>query len=391
MPNTERKPRQRRELGTQPEFRFATKNLEVRSADESESGLVEVRGEVVVYDTPYMVYDMWGEFEETIHVGAAEALLKSSDLDVRFLFNHGAMPLARTGAGASLVLNDSTKALGVVAQIDPRMSAANDLAIALERGTVTQMSVGMVVDPAGDSWSGEDDYGMPNVRDIYRLAEIFDVSAVTYPASPTTSIDLARSAWSAVPVESRERTRKLWAIARDGRAGRDLSQADSDVLLHTLERLHAVDNLGVRDRDMPNTERSAPTPQDKNVLAALGDAHAAISAAITAQAADPDNNTDPVDKKVQKALENLNTELTALIKLQGTDGTPDAPTDPPADDDKDEKPEDKDADPAAGDDNDDSTSGTGDSDGTGEEANRARALIVDVDLDMLRRTRFRTS
>jgi hypothetical protein len=59
----------------------------------------------------------------------------------------------------------------------------NDLAIALQRQDVTQMSVGFVV--AQDTWL--DDF---SVRTITRIGELLDISAVTYPASPTTSIAL---------------------------------------------------------------------------------------------------------------------------------------------------------------------------------------------------------
>ena len=89
---------------------------------------------------------MFGTFRETIHAGACTDLLQSPDLDVRFLFNHGDWPLARTGATAGLTLSEDRDGLHVRALIDPRMSAANDLKIAMERGTITQMSVGMQVD-----------------------------------------------------------------------------------------------------------------------------------------------------------------------------------------------------------------------------------------------------
>jgi phage head maturation protease len=64
----------------------------------------------------------------------------------------------------------------------PRL--AEDLVIAMERGDVSQMSVGMLVE--SDSWSAD-----AGTRSISRFRELLDVSAVTYPASPSKSTSLA--------------------------------------------------------------------------------------------------------------------------------------------------------------------------------------------------------
>src|ERR1700747_1374634 len=173
------------------------------------------------------------------------------------------------------------------------MQGAADLVLAIDNGLVTQMSVGMEVDPDGDLWSGSDDWGMPNKRDIVRLKNIFDASAVTYPASPTTAIALARSAWANVPVAPRERTRRLWEDARDVRAGRG-TQAQADAVMHVLEALHAADT---------GEGRAAPTAQDAVIADLIADAKKAVDAVLAAQAKDPDAATDPDDKKVLAALQ----------------------------------------------------------------------------------------
>jgi HK97 family phage prohead protease len=371
-----RKPRQTRELPHSPEVRFVTPG-EVRSGEPTSDGFVPVEGTVIVYDTPYTVRDMFGEFEETIRAGACTQLLADPTLDVRFLFNHGDWPLARTGALADLTLTDTPEGLNVRALLDPRMSAAQDLIVALENRTITQMSVGMQVD--GDLWSGEDDRGQPNEREIFRLANIFDVSAVTYPASPTTSLALAQRAWAAVPDESRERVRQMFHLAKEGRKGR-ITQEESDTLLHFLEDLYTVDTppdkpwvLSQRGLsfdgeqgpqmivsfpsftvsapgsqqvyvfdDEPVTRevvdqlindtlllmaeaRNAPTAVDAKVSAAIGDASLAVHHALMEQAKDPDNNSDPVDKKVWKSLSDAHSSLHDAMTHQASDGTPDAP------------------------------------------------------------------
>lgn len=70
------------------------------------------------------------------------------------------------------------------ALIDKRMSSANDLIVALERGLITQMSVGMEVDPAGPPAREERDpdeqpqnrrprHGLPAVPVVF-CAAVFD-------------------------------------------------------------------------------------------------------------------------------------------------------------------------------------------------------------------------
>lgn len=365
--NNTRKPRARRELERKPEFRTRTiTSGEMRASADAESGLIAVEGQVIVYNVPYEVNDMWGTFTETIHNGACTELLESPLLDVRFLYNHGGMPLARTGAAASLECTESDSGLNIRALIDPRMSLANDLQVALERGIVTQMSVGMEVASDGDIWSGDDGYGMPDTRNIVRLANVFDASAVTFPASPTTSIALARSAWAGMPVDSRERTRKMWNVAADIRANREVSQADADALMHTLEQLHSVD---------ADEERSAPTAQDDKVADQITVVAHAIADLKAAQAKDPDANTDSDDKKVSSAIAALSDALDAVTAAQSKDGNPEPEEKPEPEDDKSE---------------DDKGSEDEKSDDSKSDDNRAAKLkteqrqrMVDADMDLI--------
>jgi uncharacterized protein len=152
---------------------------QLRSAATSSNTAV-VTGQPIMYSTPYTVFDNFGSFTETILPGALTAILPVSD--VRLLVNHQGLPLARTKSG-TLTLQNTPQALCFSAQLDTRQTIASDLVLAIDRDDVTQMSCGFVV--GDDVWS--DDY---STRVIYAFAELFDVSAVTYPASPTTSIEI---------------------------------------------------------------------------------------------------------------------------------------------------------------------------------------------------------
>lgn len=161
----------------------AHRRLEVRDIKGGSGTLVNVEGEPIQYRSPYTVVDRFGEFQETMLPGVASHLLASADC--RFLINHTGLPLARSSAG-NLKLSDTPTSLRFTATVDTRSRQANDLIVAIERADVTSMSVGFVVAEGGDRWSS--DYTQ---REVSRFRSLEDVSAVTYPASPSTTISLA--------------------------------------------------------------------------------------------------------------------------------------------------------------------------------------------------------
>lgn len=299
-----KKPRHRSGPSVGVEVRhFAAEGLEVR---ESSAGgdTVLISGSPIVYNVGYRVRDMYGEFEETMLPGVASDLIGRSD--TRFLFNHGGLPLARSTSG-TLTLTDTPKALTFTAELDTRQSVANDLLIAIERGDVTQMSVGMVV--GADTWSAND-----TKRSISRLSDLLDVSGVTYPASPSTDIAIAQRMMAEVPVESRARVRRMWSMSRDLRSGRQLTAAEADMLSDGLEALAEVEE-----------DRAAPTDVDKKMPSKLSAIHSALQDAITTQMKDPDNGTDPDDVGLFGHLKAMHASLIKAQELQGADGTPDSP------------------------------------------------------------------
>jgi HK97 family phage prohead protease len=233
--NSAKKPHHRSGLPQLPEVRhFSAMGLEVRTGEDGTGDTVTVTGTPIVYNAPYVVVDMFGEFEERMSPGVARSSMNNSD-DVRFLFDHEGLPLARTASG-TLKLSDTNNALQFRATLDLRQQLSNDLMIAIERGDISQMSCGFSV--ASDDWS--EDFSQ---RTVNQFRKMYDVSAVTYPASPTTSIEIAQRMVTGVPIESRSR---IWAIEREIRAGKVLSQANSDALVGALSALHqASDALAV--------------------------------------------------------------------------------------------------------------------------------------------------
>lgn len=158
------------------ETRMTVSELEVRAAGD---GTVTFEGTASVVDTPYMVRDAFGEFSETIVKGAFNKTLKEK-ADVRLLVNHTGVPLARTKS-KTLRLSAAPD-LGATATLDPTNPDVQRIQSAMSRGDLDQMSIGMRVHR--QEWN--EDYTERFIRE----AELFDVSIVTFPASPTTSAKL---------------------------------------------------------------------------------------------------------------------------------------------------------------------------------------------------------
>jgi hypothetical protein len=212
-----------------PEVRhFTAHSLEIRSAADGANEIV-ITGTPIVYNAPYEVRDQFGLFAETMLPGVANGLLDTAD--IRFLFNHEGMPMARSTNG-TLVFEDRAGQLDFTARLDARSHAHNDLAIAIERGDISQMSVGFSVAAGGDHWNEAGDQ-----RSISQFNSFLDVSAVTYPASPTTNIEIAKRMLAQAPAESAVR---LFNMATEIRAGKVLSTSNQQLLVDAVAAMHRV-------------------------------------------------------------------------------------------------------------------------------------------------------
>ncbi len=151
--------------------------IEVR---DSTSGFT-VTGHAAVFDA---LSDDLGGFREKINRGAFKNRL---DDDVRFLVNHNPdLLLARTGNDTLRMTEDPT-GLHIEADIAPT-TAGNDLRILLERGDMDQMSFAFSMHGEGkDSYSVDEESDML-IRTIHRFGQLYDASAVTYPAYPQTDV-----------------------------------------------------------------------------------------------------------------------------------------------------------------------------------------------------------
>lgn len=135
------------------------------------------------------VFNAWSEdlggFRERVQPGAFSNAVKTSD--VRALINHDpSLILGRTKNGTLSVREDDT---GLWMEVTlPDTQYARDLAESVKRGDIDQMSFGFSV--LNDDWVWADDGTIR--RTIIEVDRLYDVSPVTYPAYPQTSVS-ARS------------------------------------------------------------------------------------------------------------------------------------------------------------------------------------------------------
>lgn len=140
--------------------------------------------------------DSFGFWEQVAPTAFDRAL--NEEHDVRFLVDHEpSKVLARTASG-TMALRKDKKGLAVEADLADT-SIGRDLAILLERGDVSSMSFGFIM--RSDSWQQQKDGS--ELRTIEDL-DLFDVSAVTFPAYPQTDaavrasglVEIRRQRWA---------------------------------------------------------------------------------------------------------------------------------------------------------------------------------------------------
>ena len=141
---------------------------------------LRVRGYCVTWDA----YEMGHEFER-VDPAAFTRSLESPD-DIALLWNHDTgKPLARVRAGNLRLFADST-GLGFEATLADTQSAREAVEL-VKSGVVSQCSFGFIV---RKERYDKDEKGR-SVRVILD-AELMEVSIVTFPANPSTSVE-ARS------------------------------------------------------------------------------------------------------------------------------------------------------------------------------------------------------
>lgn len=157
---------------------------EVRAVTETRNGkeLVHTSGFFTRYEQPYPMWDMYGEYDETVKRGSGARSLAARP-DVAWLVNHKGVTMARTTNG-TLELEERDEGAWHDAWLNPKRQDVHDIIVAIEDRSVDQMSYAFVIPNDGGWWN--DDFTAFDITewDINRG----DVSAVNYGANPYTDI-----------------------------------------------------------------------------------------------------------------------------------------------------------------------------------------------------------
>lgn len=140
-----------------------------------------IEGYCAVFNSPSA--DLGG-FTEIIRPGAFSRAIRENQ-DVLCLFNHN--PSAVLGRTRSGTLRLSQDRVGLYFECDtPGSQIGRDVHTLIQRGDISSCSFSFSA--ASDDWSR--DFKQRQLLDV----DLFDVSPVTFPAYPATSVD-ARSLW----------------------------------------------------------------------------------------------------------------------------------------------------------------------------------------------------
>ena len=166
------------------------RNMELRIAsDEKESYKVE--GYASTFE-PYVLFE--DKEEKYIEVIEKDAFEGTDLSDVVYRIDHEGAVYARTSAG-TLEVNADDHGLHMIADLSKSANARNHFED-VKAGNYPQMSFAFKV--AEDTWLEErtEDGQYIYTRTIKRVSKVYDVSPVSFPANPTTELDVStRSAF----------------------------------------------------------------------------------------------------------------------------------------------------------------------------------------------------
>ena len=217
---------------------YTVQDVEARQADD---GTMRISGYAAVFNDPSVPLP----FVERIAPGAFRKTLTETP-DVRLLINHEGLPLARTKNG-TLTLTEDERGLYMDAVIADTQEG-RDLYTLIQRGDMDQMSFAFRV--IRQKWN--------EGRTERTLTELSladgDVSVVTYPAYPTTSVEAREALRTAIEAikEGREITGESLAVLNS--IFEDLSEGHDYIM-------RAVEMMAMLTGEEPEEEIEVEEPE----------------------------------------------------------------------------------------------------------------------------------
>ena len=182
------------------------RNMELRTVpiEEGEQPSFFVEGYASTFQ-PYVLFSQDGvDYMERIEPTAFD----EADLsDVVFRVDHQGRVYARTSAGTVELWHDE-HGLGQRTDLS-RTQAAREVFADIEAGNYPKMSFAFTVAEGGDFYDKA-----THTRTISKIAKVFDVSPVSFPANPTTELSVSTRSYFDGVIEM-ERAERLEAEKRE--------------------------------------------------------------------------------------------------------------------------------------------------------------------------------
>lgn len=162
--------------------------FEVRAADDG--GPVVLRGYAAVFNETTVIYQTKTfRFTEVVRPGAFRYAIDSGQ-DVRALVDHDpSQMLGRTRAG-TLTLREDDRGLAFELRL-PDTQVARDLAENIKLGNISQNSFAFIPRPGGEETTTRTEGDVRVSESVVTSVDLYDISIVTYPAYPSTSVEVA--------------------------------------------------------------------------------------------------------------------------------------------------------------------------------------------------------
>jgi HK97 family phage prohead protease len=180
------------------------RNMEMRTSPQI--GPHSVEGYASTFE-PYVLFrdeETGIDYSEQIRPTAFDG----ADLsDVVFRVDHEGAVYARTSAG-TLEVNTDEHGLAICADLS-KTQRARELYEDIKAGNYPKMSFAFVVADGGDEYDRE-----THTRIIHRVAKVFDISPVSFPANPNTAISVSTRSYFDGVIEA-ERAERLEAERRE--------------------------------------------------------------------------------------------------------------------------------------------------------------------------------
>lgn len=161
------------------------RNMVLRALEDAPEEEKRVTGYASTFNEPYLLWEDAGwEYWETVDTGAFD----TTDMDdVIFQYNHEGRVFART-KNNTLVVSTDDKGLLINADLGGT-AIGRELYDEISGGYTDKMSFGFTVNGETEEREKDENGIVKITRHITSVEKLYDVSAVSLPANPGTSID----------------------------------------------------------------------------------------------------------------------------------------------------------------------------------------------------------